>query len=135
MRYAGEGCGGAGFRHARWRGRGADVGAAVPVVDAGARVSEVLGKLELNQRQREEADQVFARIAQVLGADYGRWARAELALSAASGEEFDRGAASAAFDLPEARRAELVDELEHLHTILTSEQRARLAQELGRSAL
>lgn len=123
MRYAGEG--GCGGRHARWRQRGES-----PMVgrDAGQRVIEALSKLELNQRQAEESRDVFARIAQVLGADYRNWARVDLAFSAAAGGEFDREAAAAALEVPGALGQELVDGLEHFHTILTSEQRAKLAE-------
>jgi hypothetical protein len=124
MRYRAHGWG-----QARWREVAPQ--RAPAAVDAPRRVAEVLGKLELSQRQSEEAEEVFAAIGQALGDQYKRWAEVDMALGSAGGVEFDRQSADASLPLPAAQRRELVDGLEHLHTILTGEQRERLRQEVA----
>jgi hypothetical protein len=114
----------------RWRRgfRGAD---APPPFDASSRVATLLSGLELNARQKEEADEVFATIARALGPAYASWTGVDEALAAVASDPFDRHLAEASLPAPADVRRKLVEELEHLNVILTSEQHARLREKLG----
>lgn len=108
----------------RWRA-GFQPGPAYPAID------ELVAGLELNQRQQEEARGVLGLIKEQLG---DRSAQAHAALAAVAAEPFDRLEAEGALrDVPPALRRELVDGLEHVHTILIPEQRAALRERLQRS--
>ncbi|MDB4971586.1 MAG: hypothetical protein JWN44_7275 [Myxococcales bacterium] len=100
-----------GKRWSRWQSEMRDpgAGAARPVVD-------VIGTLELNQRQREIYDEVMTRAKSSLPAV----SLAE-ALAIVGREPFDKPA----LDFLVAN-AELADDFEHLHHSLTAEQRAKL---------
>lgn len=82
---------------------------------------DVVGSLELNQRQRELFDDVVAKAKARLGA-------AELAdaLAAVAEEPFARESVESLVG-----KGELADDLEHLHFSLTPEQRARLRDVAG----
>ena len=110
------------MRRHGWRGRVA----ASPAVDVVTRVDGALALLELSQRQAEEARDVFADVAEALGVNYRRWDGIDDALAAVGAEPFDRARAEASLDLPDEPRRRAVDALEHLHNILTPEQRAKL---------
>jgi hypothetical protein len=113
------------WHHARHAWRGRPRGEAPPV-DVERRVAGALAALELNERQADEARDVFAEIAEALGAGYRRWGGIDDALAAVAAEPFDRARAEDAIDLPDEPRRRAVDALEHLHNILTPEQRAKL---------
>ena len=131
---------GAGGHARRWHGPGArwrrgDTGgdggvtvqAAAPV-DSARLLDARLAPLELSQRQAEEAREAFADVAAALGATWRGWSGLPEALAAVGAEPFDRARAAAALgelDGETARRA--IDALEHVHNILTSEQRALLS--------
>ena len=99
-------------RRRRWQ-RGQDE-AGRPVETAAP--VDVVGSLELNQRQREIFDDVVGKARGRLGAP----ALAD-ALAAVGREPFARDEVEALVG-----RGELADDLEHLHFSLTPEQRARL---------
>jgi hypothetical protein len=117
------GCGGS-RRWQRWQGRRGFGRFAAPDVDvarlAAERLAAQVAALELNTRQQEEVAEVFATIrtqAQVKAVS--DWPALDRALASVSGDSFDVDQVK---DQPEA----ILDALEHLHTILTAEQRATL---------
>jgi hypothetical protein len=121
----GGGCRGA--RSARWQrwreGRGFGRWAA-PDVDSAKLAAERLAAqviaLELNARQKEELEEVFATIRDQAGVkSVADWPAIGRAFSSISGDEFDPDQVQ---DQPE----KILDALEHLHNILTPEQRASL---------
>ena len=80
--------------------------------------------LELHERQRTEAEPVLSLIKEWLGS---RGARADAALATLVPERFDAGPLLRQIDdVPPGPRNALVEGLEHLHTILISEQRDAL---------
>ena len=133
-------CGGGGHAR-RWHGPGArwrrgdaggDGGISVQAppapVDSARLLVARLAPLELSQRQAEEAREAFADVASALGVAWRGWSGVGEALSAIGAEPFDRARAAAALgelDGETARHA--LDALEHVHNILTPEQRALLA--------
>ena len=116
-----------GFRHGEWgRAPGRE-----PV-----KLGEVLAALELNQRQKEESDEVFATIRDALGGRrFTRWESLGEVLEAIGSEPFDRAQVELAVDAEGKALAglkkEIVDGVEHLHDILTPEQRATLRGKLA----
>ncbi len=106
-----------GGRHWR-RGRGlARWTAPAPAVQ----LATLIGSLELNARQKEEFDEVLATVRNAVGVEkIDAWPGLGKALRVAGTEPFDRAELA---ELPE----DAVDGLEHLHNILTPEQRERLA--------
>lgn len=101
-------------RWARWQ---ADANQRQPPPQPRAPI-DLVGALELNQRQRELYDDVLAKARQTLRA--GDLAEA---LALAGREPFDRQALGFLVG-----GEELVDDFEHLHHSLTAEQRARLRE-------
>jgi hypothetical protein len=97
----------------RWRREEAFAPATPPVA---TRTVDVVGALELNQRQREIYDEVIVSAKTRLAAP-------ELAeaLSILAREPFDRPALEFLVG-----KSELADDFEHLHHSLTAEQRAKL---------
>ena len=102
-----------------------------PVVelDTQKALDKLLGPLELSQRQAEEAREAFADVAQALGTRWSNWSGLEEALNAVAAEPFDQARAQAAIGASEQAKL-AVDALEHVHNILTPEQRDRLEQAL-----
>lgn len=100
-----------------------------------AHVDDILRGLELNARQASEAGDVVAQLRGAIGADRYRSSQLTLALRAASRLPFDADLAAAAIGpriAPEAARA-VIDALEHLHDILTDDQRTALDRLTSRS--
>jgi hypothetical protein len=98
-------------------------------IDVAARVDEVLRGLELNARQAAEAGDVIAVLRGAVGPErYGTATEVLLALRAVGKTPFDIDLADAALGprLQGVAGAEAREALEHLHTILTEEQRATL---------
>ncbi len=95
-------------------------------------IEELLLGLDLNQRQKEEAQPIFDRLAEFFGRS---GPRLSAALSAIAAERFDRGQVEALFAgaSPEVRR-DLPDGMEHVHNILIPEQREHLRARLAGSA-
>lgn len=81
-------------------------------------VSSILEGLELNDRQRTEAEDVLAVL------HGARTRQLSLALRACARSTFDADLAAAA--IGPGASVEAIDALDHLHTILTDEQRAAL---------
>lgn len=97
----------------------------------GITLDEVTRSLELHERQRAEADPVLNRVKEWLGS---RGPRIEAVLSVLAAERFDVEALlPIVAELPPTERRELLEGLEHLHTILISEQREVLRKALGLS--
>lgn len=97
---------------------------------SGRPIDDLVRSLELNLRQKEEAAPVFALIKQRLGVV---GPRVDAALNVVAGDRFDPTPLIAQLgELPEPFQHELVEALEHLHTILISEQREQLRRELQR---
>ena len=120
-------------RHHHWRRWRDHHAAPVSRADAPARLHQLLPILELNERQREEAREAFGDVAQALGAGWPAWGGLDEALAAIAVEPFDRARAEAALGpLDEAVEKTALDALEHVHNILTAEQRDRLAREVTR---
>ena len=112
-----------------WRRRRFDAPPPPPVpADASQRVKTLLGRLELNQRQTEEANDAFGDISMALGAGWQSWPGLDEALAAVAAEPFDKARAQAALGTlaPEPLKLAL-DALEHVHNILLPEQREKLA--------
>jgi Spy/CpxP family protein refolding chaperone len=102
-------------------------------------LGEVLGELELNGRQKDEAEEVFDTIRGALGGRrFTRWDALGAVLGAVGSEPFDRAAVELAVDAEGQALAglkkEVVDGVEHLHDILTAEQRAKLRTTLAGDA-
>lgn len=116
----GRRCGGGG--HRRWSGR------------AGGwfRVISALRGLGLNDRQKQDAREVLAKIKECIAEERAR--TFDDLIGAVAGESFDRARAEAAIAVeprvPEGARKEILDGLEHLHNILTAEQRTHLRDTL-----
>lgn len=96
------------------------------------RVIAALRGLDLNDRQRADAREVLGRIKESIADERAR-AFDDL-IGAVGGETFDRARAESAIAaaprVPEGARKEILDGLEHLHNILTPEQRAKLRDTL-----
>jgi hypothetical protein len=89
------------------------------------RLAALWKRLELNQRQREEVDEVVAILEAEVGRDeLDRTPAIFAALRAISGEAFSVEGVRAALGPLASKSA--VDALEHLHYVLTPEQRALL---------
>jgi hypothetical protein len=86
--------------------------------------------LELNDRQQAEANPVFALVRERLG---GIGVRMEAALRVVADDRFEPEPLIALLGgWPQDRQRELLDAIEHLHTILIPEQREQLRKELQR---
>jgi hypothetical protein len=95
----------------------------------GITLDEVTRSLELHERQRAEAEPVLSRVKEWLGS---RGPRVEAVLTVLAAERFDGEALlPIVAELPPTERRELLEGLEHLHTILISEQREVLRKALG----
>jgi hypothetical protein len=148
--HGGGGCGGHGRAYNRWNQGGSydrgfsnqsaanSSGFAGSAANAAGNTSSQSGRplddlvrgLELNQRQQEEAAPVFALIKQRLGVV---GTRVDLAIGLLAADRFDpTPLVEQLGDLPEPLRRDLIDGLEHIHTILISEQREALKRELQR---
>lgn len=154
----GSGCGGHHRSYNRWRNygpgygawdrggaaQGSDFGAstsgssansasgsaASAVPSSGRPIDEFVRVLELNQCQKDEAAPVISLIKQRLGV---LGPRVDLALSVIASDRFEPEPLIAQLgDLPDFVQHELIEALEHLHTILISEQREALRKELQR---
>lgn len=98
---------------------------------AGKPIAEVLRSLELNERQQQEAAPVLALAHEWLGPS---GPRIEAALLAVAAERFEPVLVEGLLaDAPAPIQREILDGLEHLHTILISEQREQLRTQLSRS--
>src|SRR4051794_32334000 len=105
------------FRHLRhhrrgpWGRRRFDAGGDVPPapveLDTPRRLHGLLGPLELNQRQTEEAREAFADVAQALGAAWAKWSGLDEALAAIAADPFDKARAQAALTGLEAEPGRL----------------------------
>lgn len=98
---------------------------------SGKTVDELFGGLELSQRQRAEAAPVLVLVKGVFGS---RGATVETVLASLQSETFDAAAIErgiAGRPLPNGVRQELFEGLEHLHTILITEQRQALKTALS----
>jgi Spy/CpxP family protein refolding chaperone len=121
-RYGYGGCGRRGWRARRFGGPA-----------TWHRIIAALRGLDLNQRQKEDARDVLGKIRESIAAERAR--TLDDLLGAVGGDGFDRAKAEAALarepHLPEGARKEILDGLEHLHNILTPEQRAHLRATLA----
>jgi hypothetical protein len=111
---------------------GSNVGssAASSAASTGRPIDDLVRVLELNQRQKDEAAPVLSLIKQRLGV---LGPRVDLALVVIAGDRFEPEPLLAQLgDLPDFVQHELCEALEHLHTILISEQREALRKELQR---
>lgn len=120
MRWAG-GCGG---YARRWEGRRGFSRWAPPDADgvklAADKLTAQVAALELNARQKEELEDVFATIREQAGVgSVSQWPALDRAFAAIRGDEFEP-------DLVKDQPEKILDALEHLHNILTPEQRASL---------
>ena len=113
-------------RHGRgfgWRGwrRG---GVGVELADSREGIARLLGTLELNDRQREETAELLTKLT---GAGV-RGDRLRAVLASAGAETFEPILAEEALGFADlgARAKEVLDGVEHLHNILTPEQREKL---------
>jgi hypothetical protein len=117
--------------HWRWGGYGAGPaggGGGEGAKATGRPLEAFVGGLELSERQHAEAAPVFSFLRERLGSS-GQ--RIEAALSVLAAERFDPTPLLALTgELPQGLQRELVDGLEHVHTILISEQREHLRREL-----
>lgn len=134
----GHGCGGC----RRWDGgpgwrsyhapRGDGYGPGFNVVPATPvrPLDELVAGLELNQRQASEAAPLFSLIRERFGQT---GPATQTALQILAAERFDPGPLLPQLGgLPDAVRGDLVDGLEHVHTILILEQREALRRALQR---
>ena len=122
-----------GWTRGRWYREGAFVDAPESTqVDPSARIREIFGALDLNQRQREEVNGVFEMIADALGPRFIAWSQVDDALAAIAAPDFDRVRATQSLPLAPDAAARLSDELEHVHVILTTEQLAKLRELLAK---
>lgn len=95
----------------------------------GKPIEELVRGLELNERQRDEAIPVLTLLRERLGVS---GVRVETALKVVATDRFDPSPLiSQLGGLPPGLQHELVDGVEHLHTILISEQREVLRKQLG----
>ena len=105
-------------------------------VDVSAKVDEVMSALDLNARQAAEASDVISIVRGAVGPlRFARNPQIVLALRASGKATFDHDLAAAALDpkvAPEAAK-EAIDALEHLHNILTDDQRSTLLKLTARS--
>ncbi|HZS41911.1 MAG TPA: hypothetical protein VFF06_34010 [Polyangia bacterium] len=129
FRDGGGGCGGGYARRwGRWSRRHG--GGAPDAADLGVKLSDVAGKLELNARQKEEASEVFARLTGAFGDRVEPGTRLHAVLETISAEPFNEDAAADALGIPDGPPSpadkELLDGVEHVHNILTNEQREKL---------
>ena len=104
---------------------GSGVGSDSAVRPVGQRLEGKLRALDLNKAQRSEFDEVFARLKESLGARFDGWRQFDEVWAAIVATSFDRARVDMAVaELPNAAlRKELADGIEHLHNILTDEQR------------
>ena len=116
------------FMFYRWsneHGHGAGFASRTP---AARSLQELVRGLELNQRQRDEAAPVLTLIEEWLG---GNGPRVDATLLTIASERFEpvvlHGLLS---ELPEPIQRQLIEGLEHLHTILIPEQKEALRREL-----
>jgi Spy/CpxP family protein refolding chaperone len=129
-----DGGGGGGRHFGRWGRRRWQQQEPVPppaVTPAGTpeRLHKLLPILELNERQKEEAREAFGDVQQALGPGWQNWSGLDEALAAVAAEPFDAARAKAAVGgVGQAKVA--VDALEHIHNILTPEQRDKLDEAL-----
>jgi hypothetical protein len=100
-----------------------------PSVDTRQRLHGLLAILELNPRQTDEAREAFADVAQALGPAFASWSGLDEALAAVAADPFDQARAKAAIGAVEQQKL-AVDAFEHIHNILTPEQRDKLDQAL-----
>jgi hypothetical protein len=111
---------------------GRPIHAAAP--DVGKRVDDALRALELNERQSAEAGDALAAVRAAVGPErYEHATEVLIALRAAAKPAFDTDLAEAALGPRLAGDAgrEAREALEHLHNILTEEQRAALLRLLS----
>lgn len=93
-------------------------------------IPEILRTLELNERQQQEATPVLALAQEWLGP---AGPRIEAALLLVAADQFEPVLAEGLLSgAPEGVQRELVEGLEHLHTILIAEQREQLRTQLSR---
>ena len=116
-------------RMGRWRRRFDAPPPAAGVATTPERLHKLLPLLELNDRQKEEAREAFGDVAQALGPSWTAWTGLEEALAAVAAEPFDQARAKAALGPLEQQKPAL-DALEHVHNILTPEQRDKLDEAL-----
>lgn len=114
----------------------AQAGRAAPV-DVPAKIDEMLRGLDLNARQASEAGDVVSMVRAAVGPlRYARAPELLLAFRASGKTPFDPDLAAAALGpklAPDAAK-EALDALEHLHNILTEEQRGTLLRLTARTA-
>ncbi len=121
--------------HGYWRYRDYGPGsgsryAPTDTPQVGRPLDALIPGLELNERQQAEAAPLFALIKARLG---NSGPRVEAALSVLAAERFDKTPLQGLIsELPEGLQRELYDGLEHVHTILISEQREYLRKELAK---
>jgi hypothetical protein len=109
----------AGARHGRWgRARFVDTGRV-----AADRLARVVAVLELNDRQKEEVHAALATVRDKVGVPAAQWPLFGQALAQVAAERFDAGALA-------GQPPEVVDAFEHIHNILTPEQRQALTDVL-----
>ena len=104
--------------------------------DVAVKIDEILRSLDLNARQAAEAGDVLATVRAAVGPDhYASGKGIILALRASAKLPFDDDLAEAAIGdrVAPAAAKEAVDALEHLHNILTDEQRTTLEKLTARS--
>jgi hypothetical protein len=112
----GCGGGGMGYRGRRFFRREARWTPPEPAV----KLSTLIGALELNARQKEEFDEVLKSVKTSVGADnLEAWPGLGPALRVVGGDSFDR-------ERLDGLPPEAIDGFEHLHNILTPEQRDQL---------
>lgn len=101
-----------------------------PTPTTGKSAEELIKGMDLNQRQRAEAQPVLALLKAQLGPS---GAALEAALATVAAEQFDPAKVRAALQLdhaPPALAHDILDGLEHFHTILIPEQRESLRDAL-----
>jgi hypothetical protein len=100
----------------------------VPIVTL--KLGALAEALELNPRQREDVDEVFARLRSQFSDRVEPGAPLLAILEAVAADPFDAASAEAALATGPgplgAREKELLDGVEHVHNILTPEQRDKL---------
>lgn len=104
--------------------------APAPAPTTGKNAEELIKGMDLNQRQRAEAQPVLALLKAQLGPS---GAALEAALATVAAEQFDPDKVRAALHLdhaPPALAHDILDGLEHFHTILIPEQRESLRDAL-----